>query len=198
MPLPDYIDNSRYKLQTILKTLIKDENQIILDIATGFFRIEAWVRLEAAMNQLTSLRLLLGRDPIIRPAESDRTQLCYESKFKGAIIMDEIVAKLAGVGLPAVILLITMASTGLAGAAAITAALAMLGPGGMVGGIVLLGIIGLASDALTKYGLTALLQGIYQERKAKGESLYNLSREIDGLPITRELKLIIKEHIGGI
>ena len=52
MPLPDYIDNSRYKLQT----LIKDENQIILDIATGFFRIEAWVRLEAAMNQLISLR----------------------------------------------------------------------------------------------------------------------------------------------
>ncbi|MHC5770764.1 MAG: hypothetical protein ACYTXI_35340 [Nostoc sp.] len=110
--------------------------------------------------------------------------------------MDEIVRKLAGIGLPAVVLLITMASTGLAGAAAITAALAMLGPGGMVGGIVLLGIIGLASDALTKYGLTALLQGIYQERKAKGEPLHNLCREIDGLPITRELKLLIKEYIG--
>ncbi|MEH1948533.1 MAG: SNF2-related protein [Nostoc sp.] len=75
MPLPDYIDNSRQKLQTILKTLIEDENQIILDIATGFFRIEAWVRLEAAMNQLTSLRLLIGRDPTIRPAESDRIDL---------------------------------------------------------------------------------------------------------------------------
>jgi superfamily II DNA or RNA helicase len=75
MPLPDYIDNSRHKLQTILKTLIEDENQIVLDIATGFFRIEAWVRLEAAMNQLTSLRLLIGRDPTIRPAESDRIDL---------------------------------------------------------------------------------------------------------------------------
>ncbi|MBD2505156.1 hypothetical protein [Anabaena azotica] len=112
--------------------------------------------------------------------------------------MDEIVRKLAGIGLPAVVLLITMATTGLAGAAAITAALAMLGPGGMVGGIVLLGIIGLASDALTKYGLTALLQGIYQERKAKGESLHNLCKEIDSLPITKELKLIIKEYIGCI
>ncbi|HYW21584.1 MAG TPA: hypothetical protein VE956_20230 [Nodularia sp. (in: cyanobacteria)] len=49
--------------------------------------------------------------------------------------MDEIVRKLAGIGLPAIILLITMASTGLAGAAAITAALAMLGPGGMVGAL---------------------------------------------------------------
>ncbi|MDF5717425.1 MAG: helicase-related protein [Rhizonema sp. NSF051] len=75
MPLPDYIDNSRHKLQTTLKILIEEENQIFLDIATGFFRIEAWVRLEAAMNQLTSLRLLIGRDPTIRPAESDRIDL---------------------------------------------------------------------------------------------------------------------------
>lgn len=74
MPLPDYIDNSRHKLQTILKTLIEDENQIVLDIATGFFRIEAWVRLEAAMNRLTNRRPLIGRDPTIRPAESDRHQ----------------------------------------------------------------------------------------------------------------------------
>jgi hypothetical protein len=110
--------------------------------------------------------------------------------------MDEIVRKLAGVGLPAIILLITMASTGLAGAAAITAALAMLGPGGMVGGIVLLGIIGLASDALSKYGLEALLKGIYKERQSKGESLTNLNREIDGLPITKELKLVLKDYLN--
>jgi hypothetical protein len=33
--------------------------------ATGFFRIEAWLRLEEAMNRLTSFRLLIGRDPIL-------------------------------------------------------------------------------------------------------------------------------------
>lgn len=109
--------------------------------------------------------------------------------------MDEIVRKLAGVGLPAVILLITMSTTGLAGAAAITAALAMLGPGGMIGGIVLLGIIGLASDALTKYGLEALLKGIYEERLSRDESLTKLNKEIDELPISKELKLIIKDYI---
>jgi superfamily II DNA or RNA helicase len=75
MPLPDYIDNSHHTLQAVLTTIIKDEKQLTLDIATGFFRIEAWVRLEAAMNQLTSLRLLLGRDPSIRPGESDRIDL---------------------------------------------------------------------------------------------------------------------------
>ncbi len=109
--------------------------------------------------------------------------------------MDEIISKLAGIGFPGVVLLITMATTGLTGAAAITAALAMLGPGGMIGGIVLLGIIGLASDALTKYGLEALLVGVYQERISQGESKINLSQEIDKLPISRELKLIIKDEL---
>ncbi|HLP87678.1 MAG TPA: helicase-related protein [Nostocaceae cyanobacterium] len=75
MSLPDYIDNQTYTLETALKTIIEADNQLILDIATGFFRIEAYLRLEAAMNKLTSLRLLLGRDPSIRPAESDRIDL---------------------------------------------------------------------------------------------------------------------------
>ena len=108
--------------------------------------------------------------------------------------MDEVVRKLSGVGLPAVILLITMATTGLAGAAAITTALAMLGPGGMIGGVVLLGIIGLASDALTKYGLESLLLGIYKERASKGEK--NLIQEINNLPISKELKLVLKDAIS--
>jgi hypothetical protein len=72
MQLPDYIDNSQHKLEAVLKALIKDDRQLVLDIATGYFSIEAWVGLEDAMNALTSLRLLIGRDPTIRPAESDR------------------------------------------------------------------------------------------------------------------------------
>ncbi|MBS0017459.1 MAG: hypothetical protein KFF72_14105 [Arthrospira sp. SH-MAG29] len=112
--------------------------------------------------------------------------------------MDEIVRKLAGVGLPAVVLLIAMATTGLTGAAAITAALAMLGPGGMLGGIVLLGIIGLASDALTKYGLQTLLVEVYWQRIENGESPSKLCSEIDWLPITKELKLILKDALGQL
>lgn len=71
----DYIDNSTKTLKTILKQVIEDEEQRVLDIATGFFQIEAWVHLEEAMNHLESLRLLIGRDPAIRPAESDRIDL---------------------------------------------------------------------------------------------------------------------------
>lgn len=75
MALPDYIDNSQHKLEAILRTLILQESQPVLDIATGFFRIEAWIRLEEAFNTLTSLRLLIGRDPTIHPAERDRVDL---------------------------------------------------------------------------------------------------------------------------
>ncbi|MBD2057791.1 hypothetical protein H6F88_17490 [Oculatella sp. FACHB-28] len=110
--------------------------------------------------------------------------------------MDEFVRKAAGIGLPVVVLLITMATTGLVGAAAITAALAMLGPGGMIGGIVLLGIVGLAADMLTKYGLEALLIAIYQERVRKGEVRSRLCGEIGGLPISGDLRRTLRDKIN--
>ena len=75
MPLPDYIDNDRHKLEAILKQLIQDERQFDLDIATGFFRIEAWIRLEEPLDKLTNLRLLIGRDPTILPAERSKIDL---------------------------------------------------------------------------------------------------------------------------
>ena len=109
--------------------------------------------------------------------------------------MDEVVRKIAGIGLPGVILIITMATTGFTGAAAITTALAMLGPGGMLGGIALLGIVGLVADSLTKYGLDALLKGVYLERYVKGESKEELLREINSLPISKELKLVLKDYL---
>lgn len=112
--------------------------------------------------------------------------------------MDEIVQKLAGFGLPAIILVITMASTGLTGAAAITAALAMLGPGGMLGGIALLGVIGLITDVLTKYGLEEILKALYKERVSRGELKENLIKETKNLPISQGLKAILVIYIQSL
>jgi phosphatidylserine/phosphatidylglycerophosphate/cardiolipin synthase-like enzyme len=75
MHLPDYIDNQTHSLQSVIDTLVLDYHQTDLDIATGFFRIEAWIRLERAFDKLTNLRLLIGRDPSILPAEPDRIDL---------------------------------------------------------------------------------------------------------------------------
>jgi len=111
--------------------------------------------------------------------------------------MDEFVRKAAALGLPAIMLVIVMATTGLAGAAAITAALAALGgPAGMLGGIALLGIIGLATETLSKYGLEAVLIEIYRQRLQNGDSKSSLGREIRNLPISTELKRTLKEELG--
>ena len=111
--------------------------------------------------------------------------------------MDEFVRKAAALGLPAIMLVIVMATTGLAGAAAITTALATLGgPAGMLGGIALLGIIGLATETLSKYGLEAVLIEIYRQRLQNGNSKSSLCGEIRNLPISTELKRTLKEELG--
>jgi hypothetical protein len=110
--------------------------------------------------------------------------------------MDEVVRKIVALGFPGVILLVTMAFTGLSGAAAITAALAFLGPGGMLGGIAILGISGLIADALSKYGLQEILKNVYLERKQKGESIFSLQKEIGKLPISNDLKVYLKNELA--
>ena len=110
--------------------------------------------------------------------------------------MDEVVRKVAALGLPGVVLLVTMASTGLAGAAAITAALAALGPAGMLGGIAFLGIVGIAGDALSKFGLEAILSEVYLERGRQGASNEELYGEINQLWVSNELKRLLTEVIG--
>ncbi|WP_083305258.1 restriction endonuclease [Moorena producens] len=111
--------------------------------------------------------------------------------------MDEVVRKVAALGLPGVILLITMATTGLTGAAAITAALAMLGPFGMIGGIGFLGVVGIAADGLSKFGLEALLVGIYKQRQEEGESKASLCKEIKGLMVSHDLKRKLKAEVNN-
>jgi hypothetical protein len=110
-------------------------------------------------------------------------------------LMDEVITRVAALGLPGVLLVVTMAATGLAGGAAITKALAALGrPFGMIGGIAALGIAGLVAEALSKYGIDSLLTGIYIERKKK-EPLFKLCQEIDSLPISSDLKRKLKDAL---
>ncbi|MGI2905310.1 hypothetical protein [Tolypothrix sp. VBCCA 56010] len=81
--------------------------------------------------------------------------------------MDEVIRTVAALGLPAIILVIVMATTGLSGAAAITSALAILGgPAGMVGGIVALGIAGKLAELLAKFGIELVLMRKLDRRNA--------------------------------
>ena len=115
--------------------------------------------------------------------------------------MDELVKKIAALGLPGVILIIVMATTGLTGAAAITTALAILGgPAGMLGGIAVLGLTALITDGLTKVGLENLLTAVYCERRHR-DPHGKLLQELDSLmildgDIKERLRLTIQDGCG--
>lgn len=112
--------------------------------------------------------------------------------------MDEVVKKVAALGLPGTILVITMAATGLTGVAAIAAALALLGgPTGVLGGVGILGLTGLIADYLAQENLDGLLTSIYRER-AKGTAREILEAEIDQWIASEELKTKLKWEITQI
>ena len=110
--------------------------------------------------------------------------------------MDEIVKKVAALGLPGVVLVVVMATTGLTGDAAITAALAFLGgPAGMLGGMAVLGLTGLIGEALCEVGLENFLTAIYCQRRQE-ESHGKLLSEIDSLSLfNSDLKARLKTTI---
>ncbi len=112
--------------------------------------------------------------------------------------MDKIVSKIASLGIPGLILLIAIDATGYAGAAAMTAALASIGPGGMLGGIITLGIGVLIVDAISKYGFEAIYRGVIRELYKRGETKESILNNIDKYPISGDLKRKLKEILSKL
>ncbi|NJL83334.1 MAG: hypothetical protein HC890_10995 [Chloroflexaceae bacterium] len=113
--------------------------------------------------------------------------------------MDKIVNKLAALGVPGLVLLVAMAVTGWTGAAAITAALALLGgPFGMLGGIAVLGILTLVANGLADYGFEALFKAVVEALRDNGKSKQDIEREIRSYPISSELKQKIRDYLRTI
>ena len=111
--------------------------------------------------------------------------------------MDEVTEKLASLGIPSLVFLGAMSATGLSGAAAVTAALAALGPGGMIGGVITLIFMCGSLSVISRYGYSAIMIAVTKKIMAK----QNLTQEqvfakIDGMPITRTLKARIKAAVS--
>ena len=112
--------------------------------------------------------------------------------------MDKVVSKVAALGVPGLILVIAMSATGLAGAAAITTALAALGPGGMLGGVAFLGVAGVLSDALAKYGVDAIFSAVVAELYKRGETKESILQKINKYPVSKDLKRKLREKIEAL
>lgn len=112
--------------------------------------------------------------------------------------MDKIVAKIAALGVPGLVLVIAIGATGLAGGAAITAALAALGPGGMIGGIATLGVLGLISEGIAKYGMDAIFSAVVIELYKRGETKESILRKIQKYPVSKDLKRRLRESLEKV
>lgn len=109
--------------------------------------------------------------------------------------MEKIVNYIVAMGIPGLILLIAIGLTGLSGAAAITAALAAIGPGGMIVGIITLGVAGVIAHAISEYGFDRLTKAVVKELYKRGESKESLKNKINSYPITSKLKLKVLKYI---
>jgi len=108
--------------------------------------------------------------------------------------MDEIAKKLAGLGLPGIILVVLAVASAGSNAAIVAALTAAGGPFGILGGIGLLGLVGVVGDTVGAYGIEAILKAVYSER-TKNESVRSLVKEINDLPISDELKAKLTTHV---
>ncbi|MCI6591517.1 MAG: hypothetical protein MSH65_02430 [Spirochaetia bacterium] len=110
--------------------------------------------------------------------------------------MDELCEKLASLGIPALVFLGAMSATGLSGAAAVTAALAALGPGGMIGGIITLLMLGGVLSVISKYGYSSVMISVSKKIMSK-ENLTKseMYEKIDSMWLTKSLKARIKAEI---
>jgi hypothetical protein len=110
---------------------------------------------------------------------------------------DKVINTIAGLGVPGLVLLVAMAVSGWAGAAAMTTALAALGgPLGMLGGIALLGVLALISWAIAEYGFEKIAVAVIKELKRKGKKREGVLKEIESYPISRGMKLKILDAVN--
>ena len=112
------------------------------------------------------------------------------------VSLDKLVARIVGLGVPGLVLLIAVIVAGPFGGAAIVAALAALGgPAGMIGGIFLLGLLVLIGQAIAEYGAEAVFVSVVRGLKEKGHTKSEVLKKIDSYPISLSLKLKLRDYV---
>jgi hypothetical protein len=138
---------------------------------------------------LCRVRIMRGR--ALRENECLKVQLEQASRRLAELeaasgpgsLLQKTANALVGLGVPGLFLVAVMATTGFAGAAAITTALAALGgPAGMLGGIATLIALGLASKALAEYGFPKVAHAVVSGLIKRGESKERIRQKLDSVP----------------
>ncbi len=117
--------------------------------------------------------------------------------------MDEIIDKVAGLGVGGVILMYVIATSGLTGVYALTAALYTLGFGwGMIWGIAFFGIASMLSAFISKYGIDFVAEKVVKRMVENGTSKQQIISDIDKMPwrivCSKSLRLKVKDSLEKI
>ena len=112
--------------------------------------------------------------------------------------IDIFVSKIASLGVPALVLMVAINATGLYGAAAITTALAALGPFGIGGGIATLGVMSIIAEAITEIGMETIFRAVVIELYNKGETKDSIIRKINNYPISKRMKIELHSLIDSL
>ena len=102
--------------------------------------------------------------------------------------LERLVTETAALGVSGLILVMAVSSTGLVGAVAAAAGLAMLVPGGMIGGMAAMGLALLISNGIAEYGLEAILEAVIKELLSEGHSKQSIKNEISKCWIATGMK----------
>lgn len=169
-------------------------------VGLGFVAWRTWTQKAALLLEVQRLReqtsILQNQleEALLRIAEQEKPG----STANG--LLEKVVQGMVALGIPGLILLVAVATSGFAGAAALTTALAALGgPLGMIGGIGVLMLLVLASRALARYGLPMVSKLVVKGLLAKGYSPQGIRDHVCKYPkwiISGELRTKIEEVLG--
>ena len=116
--------------------------------------------------------------------------------WRNLINIDKAAEIIAGFGIPGLVLLVAVATIGYVGAAATTTTLATLGgPLGMLGGIAGLGVLAFIMAAISKFGFKSIFKRVLKHLKEQGKTKEEIKQKIQNYPISKELKLKLRDHI---
>ena len=114
--------------------------------------------------------------------------------------LDKVIEKIVALGVPGFVLVIVIAAVGPVGGAAIVTALATLGgPLGMMGGLALLGLLVLISNAIAGYGLERVAYEVIQGLVKQGMSKEEIIEKIDSYwflssSLKKKMKDMVEEY----
>ena len=194
------VESANDSLAITLRSLVDDPvEHEVPTLPSADTKASSTIELQSNLTALYSLYpdlLKKGNSSMVQSLDDGSNQPDVMNDITAQVPLDQIISSVAALGVPGLILVIAMGATGYVGAAALTTALAALGPGGMVGGIAILGVTALIIRGIAQYGFQTIFMGVVGVLKDKGETTDSILKKIERYPISKELKLRLKDQLG--